>query len=166
MTNIIPFPERLAKGEELEDRVTEELERRGWTVWPFGQGTWPEEARRAVKASDSDLRFLPDLGAARNHDVVFVDCKNTMKIRDGDFHSINRRCLEAGRKWAPRHDWPLYYVFDQLGVMTPHQVMDWQRMRRLGNAGSFIRIPRHMPMPFDEIFGAPERLPGTGLRAA
>lgn len=167
MTNVtrVNFQQRLARGEEFEQRVIKELESRGWEAHRYGAGTWSEGMKDILRQSDSDLRWAPDLYATRGRsELVFIDCKNTMSIRDGDHHTINRRCLDAGRKFGPRYDWPLYYVFDGLGVMTPHQVMDWQKMRRLGHTGAYVRLPRHMPVPFDEVFGAPGQMPA--LRAA
>lgn len=162
---VLAFRQRLAIGEELEVRVAHELTARGWTVIRHGQGVWPEEIRSALKAQDSDYRYAPDLLAARGNNFVMIDCKNVMRARDGDCHNISRKSLAAMRKLAALGDEAVYYVFDSLGVMTPEEVLSWQRLRRVGDAGSHIMIPRHLPAPFDDVFG----FQGTGrplLRAA
>lgn len=59
------FVTRLAVGDMLERRVRCELEARGWTVDMWGQGVLSEPIRDALWRSNSRLRYLPDLIAAR-----------------------------------------------------------------------------------------------------
>lgn len=151
----ITFDARLVIGGILEQRVTAELADRGWTVTPWGQGAWPEQVRAALARTDSDLRWIPDLVAARGRDLALIDCKNTLRARDGDGHSVSRRCLRAARKIGAEFDLPVYYVFDTLGVLTPDEVMLYQRVSTLNNAPSYLFISRSYPRPFDDIFGLP-----------
>lgn len=149
------FRQRLDKGEELEQEVAQELKDRGWDVHRYGMGTWSEDMRDILGQTRSHLRYAPDLYATRSRkDLVFIDCKNTLHRSDGSYYRINRDCLAAGRNFGPRYDVPLYYVFDDLGVLTPHQIMEFLKIPHLTNGvGTWIAVPRHLPVTFNEIFG-------------
>lgn len=154
-TYLQDFQSRLALGNELEQRVTEELTGRGWTAVSWGQGTWPEEIRYALKQTDSPIRWTPDIVAARGSSVAFIDCKNSHPVRDGNAHSVDKKCLRASREFAAMFDVPVFYVFDSLGVITPDQVMAFCNTRTVGNGPACFFINRVLPAPFDVVFGSP-----------
>lgn len=150
---------RLATGLEHEERVRAELERRGWTTSPYGQGVLDEQVRRALKLTDSPRRFDPDFIVAQGSTVCGIDAKATMRGDAAHTYTISRKVLEAHlRIWA-NDDLAIYYVFSNLGVATPHEVMQFCHVTRIGEVnGSYVSFAAGAPRPFDEVFGPPADL--------
>lgn len=165
MTNLPTWPDRRAVGDEHERRVREELERRGWTVNPYGQGVLSEEIRRALKTTDSPMRWDPDLVAACGSSICLVDAKTAMRGEAAHHYSISRKAVQAHVQMWARLDIPIYYVFSNLGVATVLDVMHYCRLATLGQTGGYISLPAGIPMPFDEVFGSPPPV-GAALRVA
>jgi hypothetical protein len=164
MQMTMPFAERKAVGDEHEVRVRTELERRGWTVAPYGQGILPEQIRRALKHTDSLMRWDPDFVAAQGSSICLVDAKSSIRGDDAWTYTLSRKALRAHlRMWAEL-DLPIVYVFQNLGVATPAEVMQFCRLASLGEAGGYVSFPAGLPAPFDDYFGAPG--PGALPRAA
>lgn len=159
------WQERLEVGKLLERRVPEELSARGWHVNPGGQGVLDEPIRAALKRGYGEgIRHTPDLIAARGDEVVLIDCKGRMTSRDTGRHSLSRGSVRAHRQIEAVHDVPIYYVFDDLGVLSPYEVV------KIGRRGPHDRIGRRayylidagLTRPFDAVFGA---APPVGHRA-
>jgi hypothetical protein len=148
--------ERKAVGDTHEQRVALELERRGWVVSQCGTGLYEAEIRWALGRSESRLREFPDLIAARDGDVVTVDAKDRVSSAETGRYAISRRCLVAGMQFlgafAPV---PLYYVFGNLGVLTPAEVMHYGSIGQRG--GAYYLVPGRLGHHFDDVFGGPAR---------
>lgn len=165
MSNVIEWTERKRVGDAHEARVRDELERRGWTVAPYGQGVLPEPIRRALKTTDSAMRWDPDLVAALGSYVCLIDAKSAMRGEATTRYNISRKALRAHlQMWALR-DLPIYYVFSNLGVATAVEVMQYCRLATLGNTSGYVSVPAGVPVPFDEVFGSPQTAMAT-VRAA
>lgn len=155
--------DRKTVGDAHEQRVREELERRSWNVAPYGQGVLPDPIRRALGRTESQMRWDPDLIAVQGSTAVLVEVKNTMHGEDAHTYHLSRKSLRAGlRIWVER-DLPFYYVFANLGVATPAEVMQFCRLTTVSEAGSYLAFPAGLPRPFDDVFGAPT---GTSRLAA
>lgn len=155
VTALSTWAERKAVGDPHEDRVRTELEQRGWTTAPYGQGILPEPIRRALKHTDSIMRWDPDLVAAQGSTICMIDAKSSMKGEDAWTYHVSRKAIRSHlRMWAEL-DLPIYYVFSNLGVATPAQVMQWCRLASIGEAGGYLSLPAGLPMPFDDVFGMP-----------
>lgn len=150
------FDGRLSLGTAHEQRVARELQARGWTVDPWGQGVLSAEVRTAIRNSGSRLRFLPDLIAARNGELVTVDCKDRMRSADSGRYAIARQCVNFGLQMTAL-DVPLVYVFGNLGVLVPAEVMAYGRIGpRVAGSGAYYLVPERLGHQFDDVFGTPQ----------
>jgi hypothetical protein len=157
MGNVVaaPFAERKVIGDQHELRVRAELEKRGWAVSPYGQGILGEPIRRALRHTESRMRWDPDMIAAQGSSVCLIDAKTSMRGDDAWSYTLSRKALSAHlRMWAEL-DLPIYYVFGNLGVATPAEVMQFCRLATLGEAGGYVSFAAGMPRPFDDVFGIP-----------
>lgn len=155
------WKQRKAVGDALEQIVAEELTLRGWTVNPWGQGILTAPVRGALHRTDSSLRWTPDLVAARGEIVAFVDCKGQMTSGTTNRHCIERAAVRAHLQLAALTELPVYYVFDGLGVLTPHDVLMAGRVgphTTVGSGAPYYLIGTALDRAFDDIFGAHERL--------
>jgi hypothetical protein len=150
------WSERKEVGDRHELRVKQELELRGWTVHPCGQGTYPPAIQEALGRTNSALRQFPDLIAACDTKVVTVDPKARLASTRTSRYAISCRCLLAGLQFLGTNaPIPLYYVFDDLGVLTPAEVTAYARVGFRPPSGSYYLINSWHARRFDEIFGLP-----------
>lgn len=155
MTNVIPFAERKAAGDAHEFRVRQELELRGWTVDSYGQGILSGEVKRALGRTESLTRWDPEFIAACGSVIRYVDAKGSLRGAHTDQNFISRKAVAAHLKLAAERDIPVFYVFDDLGVLTPAEVMRHAGVERLGNAAGYLAVPRKHSRSFDVVFGSP-----------
>lgn len=158
---------RKAKGDAHEQYVAEELTLRGWEVNPWGQGILTHPVRGALRRTDSSLRWTPDLVAARGEVVVLIDCKSRMTSGASGRHAVERAAVKAHLQLCAWTDLSIYYVFDNLGVLTPHDVLMAGRIgphTRVGSGAPYYLIGTGLDRPFDDVFGTHERV--VGLRVA
>ena len=99
------------------------------------------------------MRWDVDMVAAHGSTVCLIDAKNSMRGDDAFTYTISRKALRAGIRMVAELDLPLYYVFANLGVATPAEVMQFCRLASLGEAGGYLSFPAGLPRPFDDVFG-------------
>jgi hypothetical protein len=149
------WPTRLKAGEQHEQRVAHELTVRGWAVHRCGQGTYPLPIQRALSRTESPLRQFPDLIAARGPDLVTIDAKTDLPSNTSGRYAVSRRCLLAGLQflglYAPI---PLYYVFGDLTVLTPAEIMHYSCPSLRHPGGAYHLVNTGHAHHFDEVFGA------------
>lgn len=146
--------ERKDAGDRHEVRVAHELGTHGWTVHPCGQGTYPSALQQALGHSQSALRYFPDLLAARGPDVVAVDCKARLGSANARRFAISRACLRAGLMFLGANEpMPLYYVFGDLAVLTPAEVMHYCSVGLRHPGGAYYLVSTRHAHPFIEVFG-------------
>ncbi|MEV1315415.1 hypothetical protein AB0J14_04940 [Micromonospora arborensis] len=146
---------RKAVGDDHEHRIARELELRLWTVAPYGQGVLPDSIRRALGTTESQMRWDPDLVACQGSTLALIDGKCSMRGEAAHTFTVSRKALRAHvRMWAER-DLPIYYVFANMGVATPAEVLQFCRLSSVGEAGGYVSFPAGLPRPFDEVFGPP-----------
>lgn len=121
----------------------------------YGQGVWPERISAALRHTDSAMRWEPDLIASYGSTIRLIDCKASMRGEDAYQYTISRKAITAHLRMFAERDLPIYYVFDNLGVATPYEVMQFCRIDRIGSAGAYLTIQSGMPRPFDDAFGIP-----------
>lgn len=154
MPNDYAWAERKAIGDAHEDRVRVELEWRGWTVTPYGQGVLPATTRAALRRTESRMRWDPDFVVSHGSAICLVDAKASMHGEDAYTYTISRKALRSGiRMWAEL-DLPLYYVFQNLGCATPVEIMQFCRLNTIGEAGGYVSFGSGLARPFDDVFGA------------
>lgn len=155
------WQDRKKVGDAHEQRVTDELQARGWTVQRCGQGTYPPAIRHALACTDSALRYFPDLIAARNGELVTIDAKDRMPSTHSDRYAIGTATLKAGLLFTATHaPTPLYYVFGDLKVLTPSEVHHYSIHTRHRPSGAWVLVATRKAHSFEEVFGA-----GTALAA-
>jgi hypothetical protein len=155
VSNAVAWEERKAVGDELERRVREELERRVWTVAEWGQAILPTTIREAV--SQTPWRNFPELVATRHGDLVAIDCKDRMHGTQSDRYAIKRDCVAFGLQFHAAFGVPVFYVFGNLGVLTPQEVSSYGTIgpRGLrGRGGSYYLVSGRLGHRFDDVFGA------------
>jgi hypothetical protein len=147
------WQERKSVGDALEERVARELGTRGWQVGRYGQRTLPEPIRTAISRSTSGIRYLPDLIAFHDRlGPVIVDCKDRLPTTSSRNYAINKACLNFGSQFAAIIGAPLYYVFGNLSVIIPAEIIAY----RIGDYrvhGSYYLIPDDQGHDFDQVFG-------------
>ncbi|MEU9891480.1 hypothetical protein [Sphaerisporangium sp. NPDC051011] len=115
-----------------------------------------ETVSRILQRTDSGLRWEPDLLAARNDVVVMIDCKASMTSRSTGRHAVERAAVKAHQLLAAFYDLPLYYVFDNLGVLTPLDVRGAGRRgphSTVGSGAPYYLVDAAVDRRFDDIFG-------------
>ncbi|MFI6449634.1 hypothetical protein [Kitasatospora sp. NPDC050543] len=152
------FHDRKAIGDAHERRVTLELNHRGWDVSPWGQGVMGEPVRLALRSTDSFLRWTPDLIAAREKQIVMIDCKSRMTSRTSSRHAIENAAVTAHLQLVAWTRLPLYYAFDNLDLLTPgHALGSGTHGPRTaaGSGAPYLLVPTDRALAFDRVFGPP-----------
>ncbi|WP_328786126.1 hypothetical protein [Streptomyces sp. NBC_00273] len=145
---------RKAVGDLHEQRVAAALHARGWTVHPCGQGTYPHAVREALRRTRSALRQFPDLIAARGSELITIDAKDRMPSTHSDRYAISTATLNAGLLLTAAHaPTPLYYVFGDLKVLTPAEVLHYTDHALRHSSGAYHLVSTHRAHSFDNVFG-------------
>ncbi len=150
------FQQRKAVGDAHEAHVAHELAERGWDVSPWGQAVLTQAVRAALRRTDSFLRWTPDLAAAQDRRVVLIDCKGRMTSRTSHRHAVERSAVMAHLHLTAWTQLPVAYVFDDLGVLTPWDVLLSGRTGPLttkGSGSAYFLVPVARALAFDEVFG-------------
>jgi Holliday junction resolvase len=154
---------RKAIGDQHEQRVIRELRCRGWEVHPFGQGTYPPAIQAALSQTNSPLRHLPDMIAARRQEVVTIDAKTSIRSTSSGRYAVSRGCVMAGLQFAAIYaPVPLLYVFGDLSVLTPAEVAHYSCHGHLQPTGSYYLVSTFQAHRFDDVFGSKTTSAHTG----
>jgi Holliday junction resolvase len=152
---VTQWQDRQAIGDAHERRLAAALRTRGWTVHPCGQGTFPPTVREALRRTRSALRQFPDLIAARGADLVTIDVKDRMPSTDTDRYAISKDAVNAGLLFTAAHaPTPLYYVFGDLKVLTPAEVVHYTAHALRHRSGAFHLVRTEQAHRFDDVFGS------------
>jgi hypothetical protein len=147
------FETRKRIGDAHEKRVAQEMETRGWTADQWGQAILSERVQRAV--SRTRWKNFPDLVAARDGDLVAIDAKDRMSSAETGRYAISRDCVDFGQQFTAAFGVPIFYVFGNLGVLTPSEVRAYGRIGPRGMGGSYYLINGRLAHQFDDVFGSP-----------
>jgi hypothetical protein len=139
-------------GDAHEQRVAEELRFRGWEVAHWGQGILPPRISNMLSQSGSLWRYFPDLVAARDGDVITVDAKDRMHSTHSDRYAVACPSVPFGLQFLAAFGIPVFYVFGNLGVLTPTEVRTYGM---LGPRGAYYLVPGRLAHHFDDVFGSP-----------
>ncbi|MFF1716921.1 hypothetical protein [Streptomyces sp. NPDC058268] len=156
------FQQRKAVGDAHERYVAEQLTVRGWQVSPWGQGLLTHQIQDALGATDSFIRWIPDLIAAKDTDLVLIDCKSRMTSRSTGRHAVERAAVHAHVQLVAWTLLPVYYVFEDLDVLAPHDVLiaGQQGPHSITGSGApYFLIPAKAARRFDVLFGARDTAP-------
>jgi hypothetical protein len=148
--------QRNSTGTELEWRVGAALIARGWSVDNYGQGAMKQEIREALHLGTSGLRWNPDLIAVRGREVRFVDCKASLQPRPTGRHAIEQAAVGAHNQIIAVFNTPVFYVFEDMTVLTPRDVLSFGEPGRPSTNGSgqpYYLVNACHGQPFDAVFG-------------
>ncbi|MFE5890477.1 hypothetical protein ACFQ6E_16275 [Streptomyces sp. NPDC056462] len=160
------FQQRKVVGDAHERYVGEQLILRGWEVNPWGQGLLTRKLQEALRVTDSFIRWIPDLIAAKGTDLVLIDCKARMTSRNTGRHAVERAAVHAHLQLVAWTRLPVYYVFDDLGVLSPHDILIAGQEGPHGIAGSgspYFLISGNFARHFDGLFGSKESATQWGI---
>lgn len=96
-----------------------------------------------------------------------VDCKAQQSGRSTGWHAIECSAVKAHIRFIAMFETPVFYVFDDLGVLSPHDVLGDGRLgpRSANGSGTpYYLIQKDLDRGFDRVFGA-RRATGAGLAA-
>ncbi|MFE8970695.1 hypothetical protein ACFYMR_33500 [Streptomyces albogriseolus] len=110
--------------------------------------------REALRRTRSALRQFPDLIAARGSDLITIDAKDRMPSTDTDRYAISTDTINAGLLFTAAHaPTPLYYVFGDLKVLTPAEVIHYTAHALRHRSGAFHLVRTEQAHHFDDVFG-------------
>ncbi|MFB8273446.1 hypothetical protein ACFC96_43640 [Streptomyces sp. NPDC055955] len=154
------FQRRKDVGDAHEQRVARELDIRGWAVDEWGQGVLSPTVSAALRSTDSFLRWTPDLIAAQGRHLFMIDCKSRMTSSTTDRHAVETAAVKAHLQLAAWTGLPVCYVFDNLDVLTPLDILTTGRtgpQTVRGSGSPYHLVPARHALAFDTVFG---RAPG------
>ncbi|MFG2754084.1 hypothetical protein [Streptomyces xanthophaeus] len=103
----------------------------------------------------SALRQFPDLIAARGSELVTIDAKDRVPSTHSDRYAISTATVNAGLVFTAAHaPTPLYYVFGDMKVLTPVEVLHYTEHALRHRTGAYHLVRTNHAHPFDEVFGA------------
>lgn len=157
------FDARLATGRELEGRVLAALGERGWTAEPFGQSLLSADIRGQMRrvSPPTPVRWMPDIIATKPRltrmALVFIDAKAGEAYQTTGNYDIEAAALETAERWSTfARSCHFFFVFDDLGVLTPRTVRDHGRIgtfRGRGSGTPFVLVDTGHAVSFDAVFG-------------
>ncbi|MBX9427657.1 hypothetical protein [Streptomyces lateritius] len=148
------WQKRKAVGDAHEQRVAAALAAQGWTVERCGQGTYQPAIQQALAQTTSALRWFPDLIAARAGEVVTIDAKDCMPSSTSGRYAVSDEAIHAGLQFiAANRPTPLYYVFGDLRVLTPVEVLHYTGHAERRHDGAYRLVSTRQAHPFDTVFG-------------
>ncbi len=150
-------------GGDHEQVVADRLRQQDWIVQPWGMDTLHPTSRALIHACGSPAAHLPDLMAAprsQPHKVVLIDCK-AQSVAGETERAIATGCVFAQLRLSGTLELPLWYVFSDLAVSSPQDVIHSGRLVPAGpNSGSgdmHFRVPRTLDREFDSVFATAAR---------
>ncbi|MEU4358712.1 hypothetical protein [Streptomyces virginiae] len=149
------WQERKPVGDAHEQRVATALRQLGWTVQLCGQGTYAPTIQEALRHTRSALRQFPDLIAARGSELITIDAKDRMPSTHSDRYAISTATLNAGLLLTAVHaPTPLYYVFGDMKVLTPAEVLHYAQHALRHHSGAYHLVRTDRAHPFHQVFGS------------
>ncbi|MGE5828845.1 MAG: hypothetical protein ACM30G_10875 [Micromonosporaceae bacterium] len=142
------FRGRFDPAQKWETDLIDRLVGWGWLAAPFGQAQVPQDMRPHLARWLDDyghatlLRWTPDIIAVRpaaRPYVCLIDAKTENESNAASpNYSIEINAVDAGLTIVRDWHMPLYYVWEDGGVLTPQTVMNrWNRkMDGAGSGGS------------------------------
>ncbi|MFI5830059.1 hypothetical protein ACIA6C_22905 [Streptomyces sp. NPDC051578] len=98
-----------------------------------------------------------------------IDCKSSMTSRATHRHAIESAAVDAHLQLVAWTRLPLYYVFDNLDVLTPYDALTagqtGPRSVRTGSGAPYLLVPTTHCRAFNTAFG-PRRHPSVASDAA
>lgn len=142
-------------GDRHEERVTEELRKRGWRVTLYGMGTQRALPKAMIAANGSPLRYEPDLMISpynAPHRVHLIDCKAQFDAAE-THPAVNEECVRAQLALMGAVQLPIWYVFSDLSVCAPNDVIGLNDKIEPSIGSAHFRVPACLNRGFDSVFG-------------
>lgn len=87
--------------------------------------------------------------------MLTIDCKDRMSSAETGRYAIGRDCVSFGLQFLAAFNIPVFYVFGNLGVLTPTEVTSYGMVGPRGRGGSYYLINGRLAHVFDDVFGSP-----------
>jgi len=167
MTARLTFRQRMAVAISHEQAVDQELQRRGWEVFDFGQATLPFQMFAHLHVLPVAIRWRPDRIARRpgTQMAALVDAKGTTeRNRESANHAIECDSLSSLVGHADANGLECYVVFHDFKVATAHALaaivergdVGSGQGGGLGSGTPYWLIPRrYIHDDLDSVFGWP-----------
>lgn len=79
-----------------------------------------------------------------------------MHSTDSGRYAVARECVSFGLQFMAAFGIPVYYVFGNLGVLCPTEVMSYGTIgTRSTGGGAYYLVPERLAHHFDDVFGCP-----------
>lgn len=78
-----------------------------------------------------------------------------MSSADTGRYAISRECVNFGIQFVAAFGVPIFYVFGNLGVLTPQEVMAYGSTGVRAMGGSYYLVDGRLARQFDDVFGRP-----------
>ncbi|GAX56251.1 hypothetical protein SO3561_07818 [Streptomyces olivochromogenes] len=134
----------------------------------MGSGRTAAGAVRHQRTLTDANRETPGLITAQGRRVALIDCKSRMTSRATQRHAVERAAVNAHLQLVAWTLLPVYYVFDNLDVLTPYDVLMTGRGGPRTPAGSgspYFLVPSNRSLSFDDTFGGVEPHHGVSTAA-
>ena len=155
------FASRLAEGQRHEANVRDAIQRHGWIAEPFGQGILTAVVRDALRAWDTELRWMPDLLCVRprTDEAPIGDCVRLVDAKWSNRHDTGNYDFEA-KSVAAHHRWIVGYghhvwlVFYDLRCCRVADALASHQLHRgawlgVGSGTPFYLLPKDDPCVVD-----------------
>lgn len=152
---VIDFATRKAAGDEHERKIRDALELRGWTIHDNGVEHLHERIKQQIVRSHCPMRWSTDFLAANDDEILMVEGKTDMHGGTGGWFRIDRKSIEAQRRWQTMLDIPVVYVLGNMNVATLDEVLNVCKISRIERAAAYLAFPAERARPMDDIFGEP-----------
>jgi hypothetical protein len=150
------FRNRMEYALAHEEAVAQRLIDRGYQVGRFGQGMLTENVRAILRSHHTPLRWMPDIIAATEGEVLLVDAKAGRT--DTPCHAIEKASLEALMKLQFGISVPVILVWSDFRC-SPVQMLAHHELKRdgyrspNGSGTPYWLIPKDgVTFEFDETF--------------
>lgn len=153
------FETRMQFAEAHEECVLDLVRQAGWTADHWGQGLLSDPMRKALRGTDSPIRWAPDILAVRGQTTTFVDAKGEIRQDTPNF-SIEKRAFTSHFSWWVGNGIHFVYVWDDFTVSHIRDVgrlINEGRIRTgvfqgSGSGTPFLLIPKASTRPFEAVF--------------
>lgn len=125
------FAARLTFAAMYETQVIEALKRQGWDADPFGQAMLSGTMREHLRHHQTMARWLPDIIAAKDGVLVYVDAKASTSHRWGN-HAVERASSDTMTAWENFTGTPVFYAFPHENGHGFVHIDTWNKAKRPG----------------------------------
>lgn len=126
------FSDRLSFSYRYEQHVIWVLQQQGFCAEPFGQAMLSDAMRDQLRRNQTKVRWLPDIVAAGEGQVFYVDAKASTAEKTGN-HAVETASTESLLEFQRFSGDPVFYAFPHHNVDTFVPLDEWAAAKWAGN---------------------------------